>query len=69
MNPAFHRAMPVGAFGRVMPNVFRLIENTQNRGELLSTVNLVKRITVDCLGKASFSMYLLNESFARGQVN
>ncbi|KAI8143754.1 cytochrome P450 [Fennellomyces sp. T-0311] len=55
MNPAFHRAMPVEAFGSVMPNVFKLIESTQSKDELLSTIKLVKRITVDCLGKASFN--------------
>ncbi|KAI9249257.1 cytochrome P450 [Phascolomyces articulosus] len=55
MNPAFHRSMPVGVFGSLMPSVFELIEQTQNSGEgYISASKLTRRLTLDALGKAAF---------------
>ncbi|KAI8143755.1 cytochrome P450 [Fennellomyces sp. T-0311] len=54
MNPAFHRSMPVGVFGSLMPHMFQLIENSQSTGELLPTVKLTRRLTLDAIGKAAF---------------
>ncbi|KAL0083837.1 hypothetical protein F4703DRAFT_1856969 [Phycomyces blakesleeanus] len=51
MNPAFRRTAPVNIFGRLIPDMFRLIDKSD--GDIL-IVNLLQRMTFDALGKALF---------------
>ncbi|CDS05604.1 hypothetical protein LRAMOSA08132 [Lichtheimia ramosa] len=50
MNPAFHRATPVGMFGSLMPKVFRLVEEQPT----LPALDLMQKLTLDALGKSVF---------------
>lgn len=50
MNPAFHRATPVGMFGSLMPKVFRLVEEQPT----VPVLELMQKLTLDALGKSVF---------------
>lgn len=56
MNPAFHRATPVGMFGSLMPKVFRLVEEQPT----LPALDLMQKLTLDALGKSVFGKCLLS---------
>ncbi|OAD77581.1 CYP509 protein, partial [Phycomyces blakesleeanus NRRL 1555(-)] len=51
MNPAFRRTAPVDLFGRIVPDMFRLIDKTDGN---IFIFDLLQRVTFDALGKALF---------------
>ncbi|OAD77646.1 CYP509 protein [Phycomyces blakesleeanus NRRL 1555(-)] len=51
MNPVFHRTVPVDLFGRMIPDIFKLIEKTD--GNVLVD-SFLQKITFDALGRALF---------------
>lgn len=51
MNPAFHRAMPVQMFGRLLQTGFKNIEEQGNQVPIL---DFFQRLTLDALGHAVF---------------
>ncbi|KAL0090762.1 hypothetical protein F4703DRAFT_1970018 [Phycomyces blakesleeanus] len=51
MNPAFHRTAPIELFGRMIPDMFRLIDKSNGN---IMLADLLHRITFDAMGKALF---------------
>lgn len=54
MNPAFHRALPVQTFGRVMFDLFASIDE---ENENLPVATHMQNFTLDTLGLAAFGKY------------
>jgi cholesterol 24(S)-hydroxylase len=51
MNPAFHRAMPVQMFGRLLQKGFK---NIEEQGHQVAALDFFQRLTLDALGHAVF---------------
>jgi hypothetical protein len=55
MNPAFHRALPIGLFGQLSKKTFNIME--QYGLDNLSVTSVCERMTLDAIGLAGFGMY------------
>jgi cytochrome P450 family 4 len=53
MNPAFLRALPVGTFNSVVPQLFSRIDQDNNSVPIR---DLMKAFTLDALGLSAFGM-------------
>ncbi|KAI7873547.1 cytochrome P450, partial [Lichtheimia hyalospora FSU 10163] len=51
-NPAFHRAMPVGLFGKLTQKVFNVIDQAES--ETINFHQMTERFTLDAIGLAGF---------------
>ncbi|KAI9022829.1 cytochrome P450 [Phycomyces nitens] len=51
MNPAFRRTVPVDLFGRLIPDMFRLIDTSETD---IQITTLLQKMSFDALGKALF---------------
>lgn len=56
-NPAFKRAMPVKLFGELAQEMFLAMENM---GETINVSNLIRRYTLDVIGKGGFGKVYIN---------
>lgn len=54
-NPAFHRSMPVKLFGKLVQDMFVVMETLENS---VDVSDLMQRWTLDAIGKAGFGKVL-----------